>query len=390
MGVGERLLLRAAILDQPRAEAAWKEFCRLEPDIEKLENGLYRYFPLIAGKLAGATKPVTHVSRLQSVSRHSWARRQQELAKLIPLFQEFEKQGIEFVLLKGLALSFFYRPYRGESSGFEAGLLLREEDLRRALPVWKAQGWSASPTMEDDIGAGRRLRLGPEIVLRRNEGENLSLHPRLFRGPILPRARESLWRKAGTVEILGARIKLLHPLHQFLETCARGVRQREAFPWLTDAAQLLGGGVPWRRLELVAHHFGVVASLRRTLLALDELGFSLPPETVKYWRGMVTGNEFAEDGFEHEQRLIELDGRLRYAEARINRIEGSPPLRRHHVSQRTQFLAEDFLRHRRGVGLVKLWRESIACMRSEHHLRPYNRRARFLWLVTRGHWRAKS
>jgi hypothetical protein len=365
-GVGEteRLLLQAAILPAPAAERAWERFCRLTPDIEKATDAAYGYFPAIAARLAGEPERIEHFSRLQSVLRHSWARRQLVLSRLLPVFGKLAERKIDFILLKGLGISFSYRPYRGERYLVDAGLLVQAEQERAALTLLQEAGWG--------IEAGGA---SPETRLSFAGGESLTVQTQLFPGYTPAAAQTGVWRRAVPGGFPGAAWRILDPLHQFLEACHRASPRSallEANPGLLDAVHALTPGFPWRRLEPVAHRWGVVAPVRRVLLALAETGFALPDEVVSHWR---------------ELRL-EADDRALLA-ARLGELESLPAVRRYRSRERTRELARGYLQHAEPAGFLAFWRGAAACAGREHHLRAYNRRAYFYGVILRGYLRKR-
>jgi hypothetical protein len=379
ISLSEKLLLQSAILPLPRAHAAWEEFCRVNPDPEKLDHEAFQYFPAIADKLKDWTDRTPHYSRLRSVQRHSWAQRHQFLLRLQPLLQRFEKGQMEMILLGSLGLSFLYQPYRGECAQLDRRFLVPGEARERARLILAAEGWTPLPETS-----------GQAVEVFSCGKESLTLQSELFPGAGLPSAQASIWRKAREIAAQGSRIKILHRDHSFLLVCAQGAEQpARVYPWLTDAAHLLSLGVPLRRLEVLAHRYGVLAEVRATLLALHDSGLALPPDFMKAWRDMRFENPGQPD-VRDEARFSSLEGRLRLVEARINRVEGSPPLQRHHSREKTRLLVMNFLRENEGAGLFTLYSRSFSFMRSEHHFRAYNRRARFLGLMTRGYFRRRS
>ena len=131
----ETLLLRAGLCELEKALPAWREFCDEIDDIETLDDGCYRLFPLVAGNLQASQEEIPHRARIMGVLRHTWVKNQRLLGEITPLLRALQNQGIELLLLKGAALMDLYRQRGGVRSMADVDILIHPDDLPRAVAL---------------------------------------------------------------------------------------------------------------------------------------------------------------------------------------------------------------------------------------------------------------
>ena len=350
----ETLLLQAGLCTQSRAVAAWLEFCSKIEDIEALDVGCYRLFPLVAGNLQDARPEIPHRQRLTGTLRYAWTKNQRLFGQVLPLLRSLHGADVSTLLLKGAALTEFYRAQGGVRPMADVDILIRPENLSRAVALLRTEGFTADqPVTPKQLEDLQRFR--HELTLRNATGEFIDLHWHLLADTRHLDAEDFFWRDAVPCRLAGWEGRTLHPADQLLHTCLHGAQWNEISPvrWLADAAILIRAGMDWPRLEEQARRLERVQPVRETILFLDQLTVDLPTAVVAHWRKVkITPFEKLEGGY----RAFHPDSQAR-----------------------TKQLAWGYLRLTSGATLRERLRRLPAYMRQIHHFRAYSRRVVFVF-----------
>lgn len=349
----EVLLLQAGLCAQPQAAAAWREFCGRIDDIEILDEGCYRLFPLVAANLQNSGEEFPHQPRILGVLRHAWAKNQRLFGAMTPLLRALQDAGVEMLLLKGAALAELYRRQGSVRSMADIDILIHPQDLARTIGILQARGCTIPSDMTPQRLADL-LRFRHELTVNIPGGSELDIHWYLVSDARHLEAEDEFWRDAVPCTLAGMRSQTLHPTDQLLHTCLHGAQWNQISPvrWLADATMLIRAGVDWGRLEKQALLLERLEPVRDTLLFLDQLKIGLSPDVAAHWRKVeITYFEKVEGGY-----------------------RASSPNSR----DRTKQLAWIYLRLHRNQSLGQLLRGVPAYFGHVHHFRAYSRRITFL------------
>ena len=348
----ETLLLRAGLCDRPQALTAWIDFCRQIDDIEKLDDGCYRLFPLVAGNLQEAGE-IPHRNRLTGILRYAWTKNQKLFGQIVPFLRSLHEAGLNTLLLKGAALTELYRAQGGVRPMADVDLLVHPEDVVSVVHLLHARGFAEetplSPQKLQDL-----MRFRHELTLRNVTGESLDLHWYLLADTRHLDAEDFFWRDAVPCRLAGWVTRTLHPADQLLHTCLHGAQWNEISPvrWLADATILIRAGMDWKRLETQARRLERLQPVRDTILFLADLGVNLPPDIGNHWRSLkITPFEKVEGGY----RAFRPNSRAR-----------------------TKQLAWSYLRLTAGESLWQRLRRLSSYMKQIHHFRAFSRRGAFV------------
>jgi hypothetical protein len=352
----EFLLLQAGLLDPARSIRAWRCFCESVPDIERLDDGCYRLFPLVAANLQKCGRELPHLHRINGTLRHAWAKNQRLFATITPQLRALQEAKIDLLLLKGAALGGAYRQRNCTRFMEDVDILIRPHDLKRAVAILGQTGFRPEREMSME-SLSDLLRFRHELTVRNADGIALDIHWYLAEDTYDLVADDLFWKDAVPCQMADFSGRSLNASDQFVHTSLHGAQWNEVSPvrWLADATLLMESGVDWRRVEEQAKRLRQLGPVRDTVLFLVEMGVELPGEMVNHWRKMeVTAIEKLENGF-RAWRPNDLD--------------------------RTRQLAWVYLRISRKMSGAEMIFALPAYVRQIHHFRSYSRLIKFLFYL---------
>jgi len=206
-----------------------------------------------------------HSAYLESAQRN--LRQAEALKKLL---EAFTRQGIESLLLKGLALAV---PVYGDVAARpsrDIDLLLRPGDIQKALPLTEALGYLRHDLPEH---AQTDLEFENEIILfRAKDGMNVDLHWSPFDSPFYQQRLDMEWFWSQTVEfrLSGTGVRSLTPESNLIYLCGHLVlhHRGDELLWSNDIAELLfrfQDRLDWGLVLEKAKEFRLVLPLREVL-----------------------------------------------------------------------------------------------------------------------------
>lgn len=271
---GERLLVRAALLEGAPARAAWHVWRRTGGRIDGVGQPSFRLLPLVYRNLESAGVEDPDLPVLKGVYLHAFVCNQRLVASVGPSLESLRAEGIPTMVLNGAAVGALHDRDAGLRPMDEIDVLVRPEDAERALAVLRARGWSALSR----IDVRGMMRSQHALPLPNADGGKIDLHWR-----VLPESvrDDDVWAAAVPTTLGTARTLAPEPTDQLTHTCAHGVTfGAAALTWIPDAVAILSsadGHIDWPRLVESVTERGV--SLRTaTFLKLlrDLLGAPIP------------------------------------------------------------------------------------------------------------------
>jgi hypothetical protein len=254
----QELLLKAALMHDDEAVAAWKEW-QSRVDLENhLDQGSFRLLPLLYTILQkkGIDDPL--MGKLKGIYRQAWSKNQTLFHEMAPVVKHLQSAGIKTMLLKGAPLSLLYYKNNGARPMADIDVLVPRAQVLQAYRLLNKAGWcSPLPLTEMD------LHFGHAIQLENSAGLEFDLHWRPFNG--CSNAYESdFWDSA--LEVVMADVTSLapNPTNMLFHVIIHGVPWNPVPPirWIADAVSLMKTPdkiIDWRRLINLAekHHVGL-------------------------------------------------------------------------------------------------------------------------------------
>lgn len=279
----QELLLRAALLDEEPALAAWREL-RPTLDIDRLEEGSFALLPLVYRRLQAAGVEDPSLGKLRGIYRHTWSRNQLALDRLKGVLRYLERAGVEAIPVRGASTLLRYYPEIGLRPMTEFELLVRERDAGEALRLLGRVGWSPADS-------ARRLEASgwPALRLRGADGHTFVLHWRLlpeFDSPAAENGTEELFEAGFGLEAYGVGTRTLSPADELLHSSLTGARSAPFtnIQWIADSSTIVAAtpDLDWGRLVEQANRRRAGLRMRDALTYLaGPLDVPVPNEVLR-------------------------------------------------------------------------------------------------------------
>ena len=300
----QELLLGACLLKGDAALDAYREW-KTSVDLDNVDPGSYRLFPLLYVNLKshGLKDPMMNIFKW--VYTKTRTNNEILLRNLAPLLEEFNKRGIEVILLKGAGLILSCYRDCGLRPMVDADLLVPTGKTGDAIKLITGLGWDSSITplkgfkdmkllsrlgwtpgdrkLEDFTDEYFCVRHGQDFT--NPEKFTIDLHWHVLHGYNEPDADTDFWQRARSVSIEGAHAQVLDPAGFLLHVCSHGARW-DALPpirWVADAARIVDGGggeIDWGRFVDLSTRHGKVLYAREALRYLNRYLERKVPESV--------------------------------------------------------------------------------------------------------------
>jgi hypothetical protein len=241
----------------------------------------HRMISLLHRHLADASLPVDAAAELRARNRVEVHRALRLAAELRRLLAALDAAGIEALAYKGPALAVQAYGDLSLRSFVDLDLLVRPDDVPRALAVLGAEGYA--PALELTPAQERHFRRvdGDYPLVHHDTGLLVELHARVSSARFcMPVETDALMSRAATVRVGGDAVRTLGDDDLLLVLCVHGAKHRwKRLEWLAAVAALLRGqrgdvaAVLARAAEVRARRTVLLGlSLARRLLAAP-----LPP-----------------------------------------------------------------------------------------------------------------
>jgi hypothetical protein len=274
----QELMLRAALLDGPAVEEAWREL-RPRLALGGLGAAERRLVPLLYGNLKrrGISDPL--LSTLQVGYLEAWSRNRWRLDHACLLLDRLSGAGIPTLLLKGAAL--VLTAYEGDGGlrpMADLDLAVPTARAGEALVVFRQAGWTPFHAITPSFL--RVKHAGPFVD---GAGRQCDLHWHVFEECCRPDDDDDLWRAAYAVECRGRATRVLSPSDQLLHVCVHGLKwaSQPGIRWIADATRVLATApIDWARVVAQARRRRYVLRMRESLAYLRERMAAPVPASV--------------------------------------------------------------------------------------------------------------
>jgi len=267
----QQLLLKAALLKDDRAIAAWKQW-QLNRDLEDLDLGSYRLLPLLYQNLTLHDIKHPFLAKMKGVYRYTWSQNQVLLAQLSIVLDTFSQAGIKTMILKGAALVNLYYKNYGLRPMSDFDVFVRKSDLPEVIKILNQQNWF----LEDGT-----LAVLPDVstahayMFKNKSGQQLDLHWHLMYESLRYQDYEDIWEKSIPIQVQNSNTLALNPTDQLFHVCVHGAVWNIVPPirWVADAMTILETQpeIDWERLGHLSQHYRLVLPLQDTILFLRNM-----------------------------------------------------------------------------------------------------------------------
>ncbi len=261
----QQLLLRAAAAPLEIARPAWQQW-RAGADLDAVDSASRRLLLWIFHRREELGLSPADAAALEPNYRAVWLRNQVLLNRAAEVVRALQAAGIDCLLLKGLPV--LLEAYRDEGGRYleDFDVLVRPDDVLRAMPVLDALGWK-SPAPESV--SVEKLRAHH---FTNSDGFDCDLHWRLLWPPYPEVDETPLWQAKRPIQLRGESTLTLSVEHLLLHLCVHGMSWQPVHPirWLLDVHLLLRCHNPeWGQVVEEGRRRGVTLALTEALAAYE-------------------------------------------------------------------------------------------------------------------------
>ena len=264
----QKLLLRAALLEDERAAEAWHRL-RLDFDVDALNLGEVRLLPLVYDRLRRLGIDDPALPKLRGLYRRTWYLSQVLLDRLKEALRAVDERDVEPLVVSSWELPVRYYRDLGLRAVEQLQLLVRPERVSGAARALSEAGWSGPLEPSEAF-----LRSRHSAPYEAENGDVCVVRWRLFHEYSVPGRvePEDLFEPTTAFELGGVPARGLSPSDELLDVCIGGARMSHwpNLSWIPDALAVLRApdtSVDWERLLIQARR------LRATLRIHDALAF---------------------------------------------------------------------------------------------------------------------
>jgi len=264
----QEMLLKAALFNDRRAIAAWKQWRRSVRDVEILQAET-RLFPLIYQNHLKLNYEDDFTPILKRSHRTAFRDAHIHLLNAEAAIKILNANGVRTLLLKGGALGVLYYGSPALRPMADIDLLIKPKDFFKSVEVVKAAGW---------IPQEKNLSLILQIInacdFKNFAGEQLDIHWRVMRDCWSADKNDLFWEAATKLEYNSLRTETICSTDHLFHVCCHGARQNALAPirWVVDAMMILRSGdeIDWQRLYELGKFYRLSLTLSHALAYLKE------------------------------------------------------------------------------------------------------------------------
>jgi hypothetical protein len=268
----DELLLRACLLDNDEAIAAWREW-HDHADYTNLDAAQRRLLPLLHENLSrlGVTEAI--FEHYRRVSTQLWLQSQMLFRHTAQTLRSLSDIGIRAMVLKGVPLALRYYARPGLRPMGDADVLVDPLSVRPATAYFLSRGWVCVDGFIESLdGIEALMEVRHAFNLLSPEGQQIDLHWNVF--PAFFGNQQTLWDGAESLRVNDWETLSLCATDHLLHACSQAAGWNVVRPirWIPDAQAIVRAGkIDWDRLVENAGRFGLVQPARDSLAVLREL-----------------------------------------------------------------------------------------------------------------------
>lgn len=244
-----RLLLDFVLSGPERSLEAWREWSGTA-DLDRSDYSTFQMLPQVSRRLSELGIAHPWAGRLRGIHKNRWFLNQLLLRAVFPVVDAFESNGIDVLLIKGVAMTPYYDNDLGLRPMQDVDLVVDIGRLESCFRILHELGWHSSPGFSREMLRKKISRDDKAIGFAR-ENAAIDLH---WRVADLDFSDGSGIRSRGTTLALGGHeFTVPAPTEQLYLACVHGLKW-ELHPkllWICDGVRLLkeaGEDIDWSLL----------------------------------------------------------------------------------------------------------------------------------------------
>lgn len=274
----QTLLLKASLLEGPEAISAWNRWNQLE-ELASIDDRSYRLLPLVYKNMLKHGLDPHHYGRIRGVYKLTWTRNQLLLRDLATAAQALQRNNIEVMLLKGVALALQVYGDYGVRPMSDVDVLVPNMRRQDAIAAVEHCGWR-----QRDPGSGHNLYSHATRFLS-SGGSELHLHWQIPYLDVVGGQEGNYWENAIGFHLGDIPVKTLSPTDQLIHVCLQGYHwdSHPLLTWIADSYHIIeSSDIDWACLVERAVHIDAALPMCQALKYLrNEYRLSIPEAVLE-------------------------------------------------------------------------------------------------------------
>lgn len=267
-------LLRAALLQGPPAQEAWKLW-RDRAHLETLDPESSRLLPLAYRNLGDSLRGDPWLPRMRGTARHTLCRNLSLFTVMAKVLRALQQADIPTMLLKGAALVIVHHRDAALRPMADLDVLVPTVEAERAVAILQQSGFRPILYEGRSRVTPNFIRLTHAVGMAGPHGREFDLHWHMLADDCVPTADDDFWTASVPTVFQGIQTRAPAPTDLLFHCLihASSARRETNIRWIADAATLLKGGcIDWDRLVVQARKHHLTLFLRDMLQVLRESG----------------------------------------------------------------------------------------------------------------------
>lgn len=275
----QELLLTSALFPEKEAIKAWHQWTE-KADIDNLDPSSSRLLPLVYKNLQNSPVDEALRTRLKSVYRKTWYRNNIYFSQLDGLVSSFQNNGIQTMLLKGMALTISYYEDFGLRPMEDFDILIPREKTKTAIELMQLNGWRIKDVYKCPINDAFMVVMSG-LHFENDLGCQCDLNWNLFKDISLEAGDSDFWENGIQIPLKNVKTLGLRPEDLLLHICKHGSRgERGNIRWIPDVLIILNkkrDTLDWDRILNTAQKYWTTLIMREMFSYLNQFFPSILP-----------------------------------------------------------------------------------------------------------------
>ena len=278
----QKLLLQTILGPKNQLIANWQRW-QERVDLDDIDHGSFRLLPMLHHVLRRQGAEGKDMERYHGVARKVWYQNRLTFHRVETLIRQWQSEGREIGVLKGVALSHLYYPDPALRPMDDADVLVPQDQAVPAIDWFFGHGWKHVRGKSRDEVVSYILRKDHSIDMCHENGYNVDLHWQILNFPLPPVVMREIWDAMIPITINGVSTKTLCPTDQLLHVCAHGNAWNLVPPlrWIIDVHLILEkdfDNIDWDRVIRITEQLQIGRFIGSALSYLkEEFGEPIPP-----------------------------------------------------------------------------------------------------------------
>lgn len=279
----QELLIHAAMDEGARGLAAWETWSA-EANLDRLDVGSTRILPLLYRNLLALGVSHPAMSGFGKFYRHTWATNQLTIRQMGEVIAEFEKRGVQTLVLKGAALMVRYYKDLGVRPMSDCDVLVPSEKTDEAMEILVELGWDGSKPLHL-LSSDYRAPLHGLGFFHPDKKLGFDLHWHVMHLNLAAHYDAPMWDAAVPISFDNVPSRVLCAEHQLIHLLFNGCVNEGSLNirWLPDALVVLKNEplLDWQRLVEHCQRLEFVSPAAAMLRYLQESwGVAVPTSAL--------------------------------------------------------------------------------------------------------------